>query len=79
MAELSLIRLDPSAVSVVRECVCTSITRVALRLGAGLEMHLRRQLGHLLVDLLSSQDHSVISNTVIGIRSLSEQGKGEVK
>ena len=75
IAESSCIRLDKTAVTVVRECICTSITRVALRLGMNLEFYLREQLGHLLIDLLSSDDHSVISNTVIGIRSLIEQGK----
>jgi hypothetical protein len=74
IAEASNIRLDQAAVSIVRECVCTSITRVALRLGSDLQPHLRIQLGQLLVDLLASADHSVINNTIIGIRSLSEQG-----
>jgi hypothetical protein len=54
--------------------VRATVRRVALRLGADLQPHLRWQLGHLLVDLLSVADHSVISNTVVGIRSLSEKG-----
>lgn len=74
IAQATSICLTPAAVSIVRECVCATITRVALRLGADLQPHLRLQLGHLLVDLLSVADHSVISNTVVGIRSLSEKG-----
>ena len=74
LAESSLIRLDKLTITIIRECVCTAITRVALRLGNDLQHHLKVQLGVLLIELLSSDDHSVIINTVIGIRSLSEEG-----
>ena len=69
-----MIRLDKLTITIIRECVCTAITRVALRLGNDLQHHLKVQLSVLLIELLSSDDHSVIINTVIGIRSLSEEG-----
>ena len=74
MAESPLIRLDRIAIALIRECTSTAITRVALRLANDLQGHLKIQLGILLIELLSSDDYSVVINTVVGIRSLSEQG-----